>query len=99
MLTVSIPVVFFSNGLYSSNFLILCNPPFPGGCLDPFSQYGNVFIPTWERGHLGCSIHKNSALKLSKYEADTFDMILNALEDNKMAEATVYNCVLKGKKA
>ena len=25
------------------NFVFLCNPPFPGGCLAPLSQHGNVF--------------------------------------------------------
>ncbi len=48
------------------------------------------FIPTWEKGHLGCSIQKNSGLILSKYKADTFDMIQNALEDKNMHKATVY---------
>ena len=34
---------------------------------------------------------KNSGVKLSKYKADTFDMIQNVLEENNMARATVYN--------
>ena len=48
---------------------------------------GMFLIQTRERGHLGCSIHKNSCLKLSKY---TFDMIQNTLEDNNMDKTIVY---------
>lgn len=33
------------------------------------------------------SIHKNSCLKLSKYKADTLDMIQNTLEENIMDKA------------
>ena len=37
--------------------------------------------------HLGCSIHKKYGLKISKYKADTFDMIQHALEENNMVKA------------
>ena len=56
-------------------------------------------IPTRKRGHLEYSIHKNSGLKVSKYKADTFDMIQHLLEENKMAKTTDYRCVKKGKGA
>ena len=52
-------------------------------------------IPTWERGHLGCSVYKKLGLKLSK--ADTFDMIQQAFEENNMDKATVYTWAKKGK--
>ena len=39
---------------------------------------------------MGCSIQKNSGLTLSKYKADTFDMIQNAFEEKNMHKATVY---------
>ena len=54
---------------------------------------GMFLIPTRERGHLGdwdAQATKNSCLKLSKYKADTFDMIQNALENNNMDKAMVY---------
>ena len=44
-------------------------------------------ITTWERGHLGLPKHKKAGLKLSKYKADTFDMIQHALEENNMVKA------------
>ena len=49
-----------------------------------------MYFGTPDVEHLGCSIHKNECLKLSKYQADTFDMIQNALEANNMNKATVY---------
>ena len=49
-----------------------------------------IYIPTREIGHLRCSIHKKSGLKLSKYKADTFDMIQNAFEENNKDKAIVY---------
>ena len=50
---------------------------------------GMFLTPTRER-HLGCWIQKKSCLKLSKYKADTFDMIQNAVENNNMDKAMVY---------
>ena len=47
-----------SNGLNSSNFLFLCNPPLPGGVKLRCHCTGMFLIPTRERGHLGCQIHK-----------------------------------------
>ena len=56
-----------SNGLYSSNFLFLCNPPLPGGCLAPLSLHGNVFNTNQGKRTLGMpDTQKNCCLKLFK---------------------------------
>ena len=65
--------------LSSVIFLFLCNPPFPGDCLAPLSQHGDVFNPIQGKRTLGRLDRQNiRALKLSKYKADAFDTIQNA---------------------
>ena len=54
-----------SNGLYSSNFLFLCNSHFHGSCLAPLWQHRNVFNTNPGKRTLG-------VLDTQKFEPKTF---------------------------
>ena len=70
-----------SSGLYLSNFLFLCL--FPQVVQLLTSLHGNVFNIIQEKKDTGDARYtKDSCLKLSKYKADAFDIMQNALEVN-----------------
>ena len=73
-------------------FHVICFSCFLVGMFSSVAQHGNVFKAhqSWVKEDTWIPRHKNVCPKLSIYKADTFEMIQNALEDNKTDTAIVY---------